>query len=191
MELISVTTSTGPPVSLSDAKAHLMITGGDHDVVLLRKIGAATQVAEALVRGHTKFVQGTHDVTLGEFPGNSGRITLPLPPLKSITHVRYYNSTNGASTLSSTVWDEVKPAKMPGFIEPKSGETWPDTYLRPDAVSVRCVVGYGTKDDVPEIAKEAVLVLTESLFDPTRLPWEEAERIADRLLGKLDYGHYS
>lgn len=156
-----------------------------------RKIRAATEVAESMVRGHRKFVRETWDLSSTGFPGNYEKIALPLPPLSSVVKVNYYNSTNGYSTLSSTAYLTHTPTHAPGWIEPKEGETWPETYPRGDAMKVRFVAGYGTADSVPQVAKEAISVIAESLYDPMRLSMDEAEDIASRLLAKLEYGHYA
>lgn len=91
-------------------------------------------------------------------------IDIPLPPLQSVTTVKYYDADNVEQTLSSgryTVDTTSEPARI--VID---ADGWPAIYDRANAVTVRFVCGYGaTTADVPASLRAAMLLHIGDLFE--------------------------
>jgi uncharacterized phiE125 gp8 family phage protein len=190
-----VTASTDRAVTLAEAREYLRLPENYSEMgTLRRQRNAALQFCERNISGHRTFTRTTHDGYLAAFPGNDGRIELPLPPLYSSTglSVTYYNTSNALTTLSSTVYDVLVPTEAPAYLQPKQDEAWPSARLRPDAVVVRFEAGFGAATAVPEVLKEAVLMKLEHLWDPARFPKPEAvDQTVRDMLSTYDYGAYA
>jgi uncharacterized phiE125 gp8 family phage protein len=191
MELRLITASTGPPLTLRDAQDQVRDYRDEHGTELLRKLNAATEYCQRDVWGKRQFMPATFEMDVENFPGNNGRITLPHPPAKGVTSVKYYDTDGVQQTLSSTAYDTVLPTHEPGFVEPAYGEVWPTTRARADAVTVRYVAGYASRADVPAGVKEAILMKTEQLYDPGRCSESDICRAVHDLMNHYEYGHYS
>jgi len=106
--------------------------------------------------------------------------------------VKYYDTDNTLTTLSSTVYDVLGPSEAPAFLQPAEGESWPTTYQRPDSVVIRFDAGFGAASAVPDVLKEAVLMKTEQLFDPGRFPDpSKVDKAARDMLSAYDWGAYA
>ena len=110
-------------------------------------IAAATQLAETT--SQRALMPQTWRMTLDRFPP-SGVIVLERLPLIGLPTVNYYDSDNAAQTLSGSpsqiqvlTHGDCKKAE----VRPLSGETFPSTYSRPDAVTVTYEVGYEDTQD--------------------------------------------
>jgi hypothetical protein len=102
-------------------------------------------------------------------------IPLERSPLVSIDLVQYYDVNEELQSISA--WDaETNPTGVyyapsgtiidPGFLALRSDQSWPDTYIRPDAVQIKFTAGYGTAaSSVPNNVRHAVLLLTKHLYD--------------------------
>ena len=100
----------------------------------------------------------TWDLFLDVFPAGSKSIQIPLPPLQSVTSVKYINPDGNLITLDASKYI-VDIAATPGLIHAAYGESWPDTRCQSNAVTVRFVAGYGTAAAVPEPVKAALKLL--------------------------------
>lgn len=111
----------------------------------------------------------TYKMYLPEFPA-SGIIELPRPPLVSVTHVKYLNSS-GVETLLSSSDYIVRTNTLVGNIEKLPTVSWPTTADHPRAVRVTYVAGYdGTTHPVPFTLKRGTYYLAKhyaSVKDPT------------------------
>ena len=65
------------------------------------------------------------------------RIYIPRPPLASVDSVKYHDTTNTQQTLDPSNYNVILGEFEPGFIEPALPNSWPSTYIRGDAVTVR------------------------------------------------------
>ncbi len=190
MYLQEVTTgnSTGLPVTLGEGKDHLRITASNQDDDIKDKLFEATEYCQRRISGHRQFMPKTFDAVSRAFPW---RITLPMPPLQSVTAVQFIPTTGSTySTVSTTGYNVFTPTDAPGFIEPELGETWPTAKDQADGVRVRFVAGYASRAVVPRTVKAAVKMKLEQLHDPERVDEEEVEQSIDRLLGTNEYGFY-
>lgn len=111
----------------------------------------------------------TRRLYLPAFP-ESGIIELPLPPLVSVTHVKYLNSAGVETPLSSADYI-VRTNTLVGNIEKLPTVTWPATANHPRAVRVTYVAGYdGTTHPVPFTLKRGTFYLAKhfaTVKDPT------------------------
>lgn len=160
MQLTLLTPPAAAVVSLAEAKMHLRV---EHDVEN-DAIEAMIGTAEALVAGRDGWTgralgEQTWRLTLPGFPRVS-TLRLPLPPLRSVAHVRYYDSANTQQTFASANY-AVSIADTPGQIDLLATIGWPSTFSRVDAVEVQFVCGY---DVAPAPIKHAVLVTLAALY---------------------------
>ncbi|MBI1347240.1 hypothetical protein GC163_13245 [bacterium] len=129
-----ITQSSDLPVSLTDIKAHLVIEHTADDTRLTALAWAAVLYIEK--ETNRSFTANTYDLILSGF---ADRIYLPMPPLASITSVTYYDTDNQLQTLDSADYYLITGRWRQAYIEPVT--SYPATYSRPDAVTVRFVTG--------------------------------------------------
>lgn len=134
---------TGPasePLGLAEAKRHLRVDGDDEDVLILEYASAARAWCEEYL-GRALATQ-TWDAWFSAWPEARG-FELPLPPLASVTSVKYTLEGQAQATLATSVYSAIT-AEEPGRVVLKYDQDWPDGTL--DAglpIVVRFVCGYG------------------------------------------------
>ena len=152
MTLEEVTESSIWPVSLDEAKDHLRVTNDDDNTYIQSLIYAVTRLGEIITR--RAFYTSTWRLYLDCLPDKL--ILLPKPPLQSVTHVKYFDSSDIQQTLASTEY-VVDAISKPARICRAFGSSWPSTYDRPNAVEIEFIAGLVAQDDLPEGLKQAVL----------------------------------
>lgn len=155
--LTLVTAPEVEPVSLAEARLHLRsddsVTTDDELITSL--IVAARQSVES--RTNRALVTQTWDAFYEAFPDD--RVLLvPKPTLQSVTSVKYRDGSNVEQTLASTEYD-TDVSSLPGVVSRGYSKTWPTTYERPQAVTVRFVAGYGLAASVPDAIKAAMKLM--------------------------------
>ncbi len=151
-----VTDADVEPITVTQAKAHLRVT---HDM-------ADTQIGELITRvrhfceevlTHRSIADGTvWRQTFDRFPAGSC-IELRMPPLQSVTDVRYYD-TDGVETVLDTDVYEVLTDSAPGMVVLKPGQSWPTTQANKfGAVWVNYVAGYGHDSSPAEAVPGGIL----------------------------------
>jgi uncharacterized phiE125 gp8 family phage protein len=151
---LSITTAPAvEPITLTELKAQLRLTGTDEDTDLAVFIQMAREYAETFCR--RAIITQTLTLNLSEFPVD--QIELPRPPLQSVTSIKYYPDGSGAlSTVDPSVYDVIADELL-GRVQLKDGQSWPaDADVRPDAVQIVFVAGYGVQADVPAALKMAI-----------------------------------
>lgn len=99
---------------------------------------------------------------LDEFPPV---IELPLPPLQTITCIKYLDTAGDWQTLPSSAYRVSGAHSWRPEIAPAHGEVWPITYDVKGAVEVRMRVGYGdTGDDVPAELLQAIRLFVAHFY---------------------------
>lgn len=157
---------TGPaeePVSLAEAKLHCRVDIDDDDALISGFITAAREVVEGIAR--RALIEQTLELVLDEFPGED-RLTLPRPPLLSVTSVKYTSEAGVEATFSSSSY-VVDTDSEPGRVVLKSGYSWPATTLQVvSGVRVRFKAGFGDEAaDVPQRYKQAVGLLVSHWYE--------------------------
>lgn len=187
MSLVLITPPAEEPISVGEAKAHCRVSITDDDALLSALVIAARQHVESYTR--RALITQTWEGTLDQFPdsgqaayrglgttvGRESEIALPLPPLVSVTSVKYLETAAGALTTLATTEYLVDTASQPGRLTPAYGKYWPCTYPVMNAVTIRYVAGYGAAGAVPQAVKQAMLLLIGSWYD-AREQWSVVER---------------
>jgi uncharacterized phiE125 gp8 family phage protein len=163
---MALTVITGPaeePISVAEAKAspslRVAVATDDTDIGTL--ITAARKLAETYTL-HA-FVTQTLELVLDGFP--TGGIVVPMPPLQSVTSIKYIDTDGTEQTLSATLY-AVDTDSTPGMIVPAYDETWPtDVRDQINAVRVRFVAGFGGAVLVPEDIKSWIKIMVGTMYD--------------------------
>jgi len=164
-----ITAPTSEPITLIEARAHLRIdaTGSPLSHPEDTKINSLIKAARQHLDGRygmlaRQLMPATWELILDEFPSNEIRI--PLPPLVSVTSVKYDDIKGVEQTVNVNdyVLDIVSE---PGWITPVSTVSWPSTMETLNAVRVRFLAGYANAASIPETIKEAMLLLIGTWFE--------------------------
>lgn len=121
-------------------------------------ITAARSACE-LISGRSYITQ-TWELSIDDFSHKENYIELPYPPLQTVTHLKYYNTSGTEYTFSSADY-HVNTYSQPGKIVLGFGKTWPnDTLKTTNGIIIRYVAGYGaTAASVPEKTRLAIKLL--------------------------------
>jgi hypothetical protein len=165
------------PVTLDEARLQVKAIDGvtEDDPLLATWITAAREVAEHYT-GRALAAQ-TLEAALDRFPcGSSGHllgwqfgtqwetgargqhrdcIDLPMPPVASVTSIKYTDPAGVEQTLSTNQY-ALSTYGQSRTINPAFGVTWPATQCIPDAVRIQFVAGYAK---APRAVKSAILLM--------------------------------
>lgn len=163
MRLRLITPPSGEPVSSTEAKAHLRVDTADDDALIVSHITTARQRLDGQngLLGRALLTQ-TWEAVLDGFP--CGFITLPLPPLVSVTSIKYQDGANTEQTLNADQY-EIDSTSTQARIYPVAGASWPQTYATINAVTIQFECGYGNAAAVPEPIKTAIKLIVQMLHD--------------------------
>jgi len=151
------------PLTLAQAKDHLRESGVDQDALIAGLITAAREHAEGFT--WRAFIDQTWDLFLDKFPKNDGPIILPLPPLQSVTSLKYTDTAGVQQTLATADYT-VDANAEPGRIVPVFGTNWPAVRNEINAVEVRFIAGFGPAGtDIPQPIVQAMLFQIGHLYE--------------------------
>jgi uncharacterized phiE125 gp8 family phage protein len=157
-----VTGPTSEPLGLAEAKEHLRVDGAEEDLLIDGYITAARTWAEEFT-GRALVTQ-TWEAHFACWP-QDGVLELPLPPLQSVTTVKYTDDGGVERTLGATVYRVVTEVE-PGRIVLAPQQAWPSETL--DAglpVVVRFVCGYGQPAAVPASVRQGLRWLIGHMYE--------------------------
>jgi uncharacterized phiE125 gp8 family phage protein len=139
MEWRRIASPAFEPVSIDDMKMHSRITGSTEDTYLASLITAARVYVEGVA---WRVLMGTEcELVLDRWPFG-GVIKLPMPPLFSVTSIKYTDALGVDFTFSSNNYI-VDTTSTPGRIALKATQSWPSDLLLPiGAIRVRYVAGF-------------------------------------------------
>ncbi len=173
---LKLITPPAPIVTTAEIKKHVRAEYfTDDDGYLEACIAAATDHIDGK-DGWLGRALGTQtwDLVLDKFPSDGIRI--PLPPLQSVTYLRYVSPDTGLETDLTVNTDYlVDVYSEPGWIMP-GANGWPAIMDTINAVRVRFVAGYTT---LPPAIKQAIMLLAAHYYEnreavtmdkPTELP---------------------
>ncbi|GAB3388127.1 head-tail connector protein [Lysobacter fragariae] len=163
MGLRLITPAGLKPVTISEARDHVEVFGSAHDAKLTAMIDAAVSNLDGRdgILGRA-LIEQEWELTLDAFPACS--ICPPLPPLLSITSVKYIDTNGVEQTLASGAY-KVEPGEH-GRVSPVFGTSWPATRSESGAVKVQFKAGYGANDSaVPQAIRSAILLIVGDLFE--------------------------
>lgn len=152
-------------VALELARKNLRVDGDYLDDLITAWTEGIIEVAQHEL-GRSLIHQGRR-ITLDSFPA---AIKLDRPPLVSVDSVKFYDVDGQLQTLNPAHYLSDK-AKLPGWVVPAPGRSWPVTQGRIGAVMVEYTCGYGpTPASVPKCVGLFILAKLAEQCDPaTRL----------------------
>lgn len=169
------------PVTLSEAKSYLRITDSNDDAFITALISAARRRCEEYTQ--RVLITQTWTLWLDYLPGNRyapqdaeqdlpinyggclyEAISLPYPPLQSVTSMRSYAADDSATVFSASNY-LVDTASEPGRICLNQGAIWPVQGRRFNGYEIEYIAGYGSAgSSVPEDLRQGMLFLLKTLF---------------------------
>ena len=148
------------PVTLDEAKAWLRLSGTTDSDERVQGIVTGARMAVEEWTGRKLITQ-----TVKVYPLYfTDPILLPVAPVQSITHIKYYDLNDTQQTYSSDNYETDTKAD-PVRIRAKWNQTWPSIYDRYNPIEIQAVVGYGVRKDVPEPLKMAIKALVSLWHD--------------------------
>lgn len=152
-----ITAVATEPVTLAEAKLHLRVDATDEDTLITTMITVAREFAEHYT-GRALAPQ-TLEMALDKFPKD--RIDLDMPPVTSVTSVKYTDTAGVEQTVLATDYS-LSTYGESRQISLADSKTWPSTQDIADAVRIRYVTGYTT---APKAVKSAMLLLIGHLYE--------------------------
>lgn len=170
MALKLITAPATNPIDSATAKAHLRVIGSSEDSLITVYTDAATAALDGPngLLGRALVTQ-TWEYVLDSFP--SAEIEIPLPPLQTVTFIKYLDAAGVEQTLSSARYS-VDTASDPGWVVVDQ-DGWPATFDTANAVTIRFVAGYGAAAAVPAPLRSAILLHVGDLFENRQIGAEK------------------
>lgn len=145
------------PVSLSEAKGHLVIEHNEDDAQIVGLIRAARQAAEQQTQ--RAFIEQTWELRTARF---DTAIMLRRTPVISVDSVAYADENGDPQTVGSYQLLQGEPA----YVVPAYGESWPSTRGAGQDVTITYKAGYGaTPEAVPAAIRHAILVMVADFYE--------------------------
>lgn len=203
MRLKLVTAPAAEPLTTTEAKLWLRVdTSADDGLIDLLVKAAREKVETDLGRGRVRreaLITQTWDLFRDEFPGAFAadiserpltalaQIDLPIVPVQSVAHVKYYDSAGVQQTVSSGDY-MVDVDGKPGRLAPIESKSWPSSRGRFNDVVVRFVAGYGAAStDIPARIRAALRIALADMYDRRDLTAQlsaDAQKRYDAVLGR-------
>lgn len=181
-----ITAPSVEPVTLTEAKDFLRVTGTDDDALITSLIVVARTNAESYTR--RAFITQTWQLLRDNWPlqrsniwwsgvrqlpisALQGQNFLPIPkaPLISITSIKTYDDADVATTFATTGYQVSTYAgdfAEEGRVTLRSSASWPTYSRSADGIEIQFVAGYGaTAADVPSQIKQAILQDLSTLYE--------------------------
>jgi len=110
-------------------------------------------------------INQTWELWLDKFP-DKDYLEIPLPPLSSISSIKYYDTANTEYTVTATDYF-VDSKSEPGRVCLAYGKDWPTTTLRDyNGFCITFVAGYGASSSyVPQDIRNAMLLIISHLYE--------------------------
>lgn len=156
-----VTPAAEMPVTLDECKADLRVQHSAEDSLIEDLIASATDYAQEFIG--KKLIDQVWDYSL-PYADGCANIWLPLANASAITSIKYYDASDAeqTATLSDYYFYKFEDS---AYLTPKSGKSWPVTYSRKDAITIRFTAGYGDIDSVPAAIKRAIRLLVAHWYE--------------------------
>ena len=184
------------PLSLTETKAYLKVTGTADDVLLTQMITALRKSCEnwtgrsLVTQTWTLWRDGfphrakdrlPHDGYFElpvDFADEAQRmIPIPKPPVQSVTFLKTYDTKNQVVTFDTAKYF-VDVASEPGRIVLNQSSSWPSGLRPANAVEIEFVAGYGEASAVPDALKQGLLLWLKLLYADRNWLFEQGESTA-------------
>jgi uncharacterized phiE125 gp8 family phage protein len=173
MSLKRVANATSEPVTLDELKHHLRLSTVDtsEDTLLSGMILVARSMAENYTK--RQFLPAQWRLALESFPGATGIIELPRPPLSTlacgtstgitVTYIKDTTIVDDSTTVPATAFAIDSNSEL-GRIYPYYDNEWPScvTDQKKDAVQITYISGYAT---VPEPIRLWIMMKAGDLYE--------------------------
>jgi len=135
------------------------------DTELTIYIKSARRNAE-WVKTWRAFITQTLEYWLDSFP-NVDSVRMPMPPLQSVSSIKYYDVDNVEYTIAATEYYVDTKDQFGGWVTLNDSKSWPTTTLRPaNGVCITFVAGYGDAgSDVPADIRHAILLMVTDAYE--------------------------
>ena len=179
------------PVTLAEAKAHLRVDSAAEDDLISALVDAAVSHLDGLgVLGRAMITQSWAQW----FSQVPGRPRLLMGPFQSLTSVEYFDADNVLQTATLSDFETWRDGDFV-ILKPKENFEWPNAFIRPDAIKVTYVAGYGDDAaDVPQSVRQAILLLVghwyENRMATTEANMREMPFAVESLIGLERVGWY-
>jgi len=169
MSLSLVTAPAAYPLTLAEAKQHLVVAHGDDDALIAAYLAAATNYAEMYLC--RDLVTRTWAYSMDNFPTGS-TIDLPKNPVQSISSITYQDvsASPNQQTLATTVYG-LDAGIAPAQAYLKYNQVWPSATTLRNSVTVTFVSGYeplGSPQDIrgniPEAIKSGIKLMIGDMY---------------------------
>ena len=161
MGLTIVTPATTEPITVEEVRTHLRLEETEGEIITLDAL-IKTARNHAELETDRALITQTWDWTLDAFP--AGDFEIPLAPLVSVTHIKYYNTSGVLTEWLPVTKYSVDTSSLTPRISPAYGVSWPTAQAINNAVTVRFIAGYGAATAVPEGIKLAMLEMVAWLY---------------------------
>lgn len=152
------------PLTLTEAKAHLRVSGTDDDATVASYLAAARIRFER--ETGRQLITAEYTLRLDRFPAGMESIKLPRPPLQEVDEIRYTDPAGDEQTLVEGTDYIVDTDREPGEIRLAYDMTWPSTRLQPNAVEIDFTAGYGDAEtDIDELIRGAIRLMLGQFFE--------------------------
>ncbi len=145
------------PVSLEEACAHVRANLGDDDMVIATLLDAATE----LVSEACGLVLGAESWAIRFVASGSVDVPLQKAPVTSLTAISWI-AADGTSVTGDVANFIIVQGQDKPMIRPVTGQSWPVTALRADAITATFAAGLTT---VPRGLAVAILMVLGTLYD--------------------------
>lgn len=165
VDALLLKSGSGPasePVTVAEAKAHMRVSHAADDTYIGNLLKVVTQDAEEYTS--RRFVTQTWLQYHEEWPCGL-EIQLKLGPVSAVNSVKYYDQDGQQQTFDGANY-ELEGQALPPYLRLKDGaESWPTLQaLKPRAVEIEFVVGYGAAAAVPWKVKQALMIAAAELY---------------------------
>lgn len=141
---------------IDEVKKDLLITHSEHD----EKLEKLIRRAETYIDGYTGILGKAMLTQQWQMTatGFSPKMNLRLGPLQQVDEITYFDGADLEQTLAPAVYAAHDGLTGP-YVKLKTGQTFPATYVRDDAVTIKFTVGYTDRTLVPDNIKAAISLL--------------------------------
>ncbi|MDO8313069.1 MAG: hypothetical protein Q7T25_14135 [Sideroxyarcus sp.] len=160
---IADNTTTTYTDNIADASlgAGAPTTNTTSDPLLNVLIASARATAEQYL--HRYLVAQTLDAYFDAFPMKAP-YEFVLPPLATVTSITYVDEDGASQTLAASGYS-VDAKSKPARISLAYDESWPDTRVQNNAVTIRFVAGYGAAAAVPQCVKQWMMLRIKTAWE--------------------------